>query len=331
MKTWLYLAAEGLLDSSPNWTCCWWRNDEIPNVMPLAQAAAELAGCNIVLVLPMETCSWWLTDKWPSRRHPSTQALAYAIEDQLGQELDNLHIATGRVDGSRRYPVMVIEQQQLEMLLTLLKSLGIEPTSLHVDADLLPNNQPCGAWWFGRWIIGGAMDARLALTEETRQTLSENVATPLHWLNDPSSSLSVISSMLSKNSRQAIDLRQGTFLQLQRRWPWRIVVAALGVAFLLAWGFTQARSQYLEQEAGRLYAQSVQRFKSMYPEQTRIIDLSTQLKAQQSRGRVSGITQLARLRSLVEQVIGNSSVEVQRIEYRAGGYYLQPGKLSLLH
>lgn len=318
MKTWLYLTAEGLPQPSSDWPCCFWRNDEVPQVMPLAQAATQLAGRNVVLILPMEACSWWLTDKWPTRRRPTAQALAYAIEDQLAQELDSVHVAAGRVDAAQRYPMLVIERQRLDALLHLLTSLGIEPASLHVDADLLPHDQPCGAWWFGRWIVGGALQARLALTDEARETLRDSLAAPLQWLNEPSTPLTVLGNVLSKNARQAIDLRQGEYCQVQRRWPWRLVGTALIMTFLVAWGFTQARSHFLEQEAGRLYAHSLERFKAMYPEQTRIVDLAAQLRALQSGAGVSDATRLARLRSLAEQVIGGSSVEVQRIEYRAG-------------
>ncbi|PKA69792.1 general secretion pathway protein L [Pseudomonas baetica] len=318
MKTWLYLTAEGLPKASPDWPCCFWRDDEAPNLMPLANAATVLAGASVMLILPMEVCSWWLTDAWPNRRRPSVQALTYAIEDQLAQELDSVHVAVGRSDATRRYPLLVIDRQWLETLLVLLKSLGIEPASCYVDADLLPDDQPCGAWWFGRWIVGGTQQARLALTDQGRETLKENPASPVHWLNTPGSALTALSTVLARQSRHAIDLRQGEYAQSQRRLPWSLVGVAVGLTFLMLWGFTQARSHFLEQQAGLLYADSVERFRAIYPQETRIVDLAAQLRALQSQGDTNQQTRLARLHSLAEQVIGGSSVEVQRIEYRAG-------------
>jgi general secretion pathway protein L len=320
MKTWLYLTATGLNQPSHDWTCCLWQDDQEPQTMSLALAVPALRGSHVELILPMESCSWWLSESWPSRRRPSAQALAYTIEDHLAQELDTLHIATGTADGQQRYPMLVIDRQRLESIVALLTGAGIEPANIYVDADLLPGDQACGAWWFGRWIVGGTLEARLALDDETRQTLNETLPAQMNWLDEPSH----LPRVLSANAARAINLRQGPFSLAQRRWPVRSVLAALVATVLIAWAFTLTRSHFLEQESARLYAHSVQRFKSMYPEQTRIVDLGAQLKAQLAREGVSRTTQLALLRRLAEQVIGGSSVEVQRIEYRMGeGWKIQ--------
>lgn len=124
--------------------------------------------------------------------------------------------------------------------------------------------------------------------------------------------------MLCTNTAQSIDLLQGEFRQVQRRWPWGMMICAVLGVFALTWGFTQARSQFIEHVAQRLYAQSVQRFKALYPQQTRIVDLSAQLRAVQGAKPGIAMTQMARLVNLAEQVLGGSSVEIQHIEFHAG-------------
>lgn len=97
---------------------------------------------------------------------------------------------------------------------------------------------------------------------------------------------------------------------------WRRVGAGFLIIFALALGFTHLRSSFLEGEAARLQALSEQRFKTLYPEQTRIVDLSAQLKALQQQAVAPNSGHMARLVQLTEQVIGASSVEVQRMEWR---------------
>lgn len=318
MKTWLYLTAEGLADPSPDWPACIVQASGEWQAITLAEAAGKLGGQAIHLLLPMEMCSWFRTDKWPSRRRPSAQTIAFAIEDQLGEELEVLHLCAGGRDQEGRYAALVIHKARFKALLDLLAELGVETSAIYVDADLLPNDQMYAAWWFGRWILGGAPGARLAVPAEAVVTLQALLPDNICWLEEGRNSL------LPGNTTQAINLLQGEFRQVRRRWPWSTAVLAGVAVFALSLGFTEARSHHFEREAQRLYAQSVQRFKTLYPDQSRIVDLAAQLKSLQSQGRVNQSTQIARLVNLAEHVIGGSNVEVQRIEFRAGeGWKIQ--------
>ncbi|MQT72498.1 hypothetical protein GHO43_31540, partial [Pseudomonas sp. FSL R10-0071] len=82
-----------------------------------------------------------------------------------------LHIAVGPLDAQRRYPLLVIERQRFKHLLAQLQALGLNIVSVYVDADLLPREQPGIAWWDGRWLAGGALDLRLALTPQALEAL----------------------------------------------------------------------------------------------------------------------------------------------------------------
>lgn len=318
MKTWLYLTAEGLADPSLDWPSCIVRATGERQNTTLAEAARALEGQAIHLLLPMEMCSWFRTEKWPSKRRPSDQAMAFAIEDQLGEELEVLHLCVGQRDQEGRYAVLAIHKARFTALLSLLVELGVETSAIHVDADLLPNDQAYAAWWFGRWILGGALGARLAVPAEAVVTLQAFLPETICWLEEGHNSL------LPGNPVQAINLLQGEYRQVRGRWPWSTAVLAGVALFALSLGFTEARSHHFEREAQRLHAQSVQRFKTLYPDQTRIVDLSAQLKSLQSKGSINQSTQIVRLVNLTEHVIGGSNVEVQRIEFRAGeGWKIQ--------
>jgi general secretion pathway protein L len=65
MKTWLYLTAEGLAAPSLDWPSCVWSSTGQRQIMPLNQAAPELKGQAVDLLLPMELCSWVRSEPGP--------------------------------------------------------------------------------------------------------------------------------------------------------------------------------------------------------------------------------------------------------------------------
>ena len=133
-----------------------------------------------------------------------------------------------------------------------------------------------------------------------------------------------IDQCLTHRPAQAINLLQGEFALRSKRLPWRFGGLAILMLLLLTWGASAMRIHFLESETRRLYSQNEQRFKTLYPEQSRIVDLATQLKALQNQTAEPQNTRIAGLVGLIEQVIGASNVEVRRIEFRAGdGWKIQ--------
>jgi len=320
MNTWLYLTPEGAVQPCAQWLCCLVSASNERSLLSLADAAKQLSGQAVHLVLPMEMCGWLRTEKWPSRRRPDAQAIAFAIEDQLSEDLETLHLSIGPRDSQGRYPVLLLNKQRFAALLALVAELGITVSAVQVDADRLPNDQAYGVWWLGRWLLGGALDARLAVSAHGLAVISPQLPEPICWLDEGFAALHG-----QAGAGPAINLLHGEFRRERRRFPWSTALISAALLFTLGWGSTLARSHFFEDQAQRLSDQSEQRFRALYPEQTRIVDLSAQLKALQKQTRISAQdTQIARLLKLTEQVIGASSVEVQRIEYRVGdGWKLQ--------
>ena len=284
-----------------------WHGEITAHETSLNEAAERLGAHDVQLILPMEMCSWLLTEPWPGRRRPSVQALAFAVEDQLADDIDELHIAVGPLDAQRRYPLLVIERQRFKNVLAQLQALGLNIVSVYVDADLLPREQPGIAWWDGRWLAGGALDLRLALTPQALEALKDGpLGTAVEHTFDPASA-----------PPGAINLLQGEYRRTSQRLPWRGVSVAALLIVAMAVGASHLRSSFLESEAASLYAQSEQRFKALYPEHTRIVDLSAQLNALQQQGAARQNGHMARLLQLTQHVIGASSVDVQRMEWRA--------------
>ena len=314
MKTWLHLSAEGLSAPSSEWPCRVWRAADDSRPMRLADAASCLEGRPVQLLLPMEMCSALRTGPWPSARRPSQLAIAFAIEEQLGEELDTVHVSVGQRDATGRYPVVVTHKARFKALLQELAMLGITVRSVHVDADLLPGDCPAAVDWYGRRVVGGPV--HLAMSATALKALEPLMEQSLQW-PDKGESQAYIKRALWGDQGQPINLLQGAFSRTRQPWPWSVAALAAAMMFVLDWGFMQVRAQYLEGQAHRLYAQSVERFQALYPEQTRIVDLAAQLKAVQGRGSRGPETPLTRLVNLTE-LIGAADVDVHRMEYRRG-------------
>ncbi|WP_319017042.1 type II secretion system protein GspL [Pseudomonas brassicacearum] len=75
--------------------------------------------------------------------------MAFAVEEQLSENLEALHISIGPRDRQHRYPLMVTQRDRFQALLALLTTQGIDVRAVHVDADLLAGDQAIGVRWFG--------------------------------------------------------------------------------------------------------------------------------------------------------------------------------------
>lgn len=328
MSAWLYLTDEGSAAPSAQWPCCLVSATGEQTFSSLNELAATLQAQSIVLVLPMEMCCWVHTEKWPSRRRPDVQAVAFAVEEQLSEDLETLHLSIGTRDRLGRYGVWVINRKRFAQVLALMADLGIRLSAVQVDADRLPCDQPYGVWWLGRWLIGGAQNVRMALPSSALENVKARLPDTTCWLD---SGFEVMHGQAS--TIQPSNLLQGDFSQKPRRATWMTVLLSALLLFALSWGSIQARGSFYEAQAQRLYTISEQRFRNLYPQQTRIVDLSAQFQAMQKHNRtIPQDTQISRLSKLTEQVIGASGVEVQRIEYRlAEGWKLQLTTSSFEH
>ncbi len=323
MNTWLYLTPQGCAEASTEWPCCVWSGPRQRRVLPLNQVAKTLQGQAVSVVLPMEMCSWVRSNPWPSRRRPSTQTLVFAVEDQLSEPLDQLHLSAGARDRDGRYPLMAINRDRLSKVLALLAESGIVARSVFVDADVLPADQPLGVRWFGRWLLGGALDVRMALSEADLKLLGPALPSDSQWLHEPQAA-DAIEQWLTARSTRPIDLLQGDFAIRRKHLPWRPAALTLLMVALLTWAAGETRIRFLASETQHLASRNEARFRTLYPNQHRIVDVATQLKVLQNQRTEPQHTRITGLVKLVEQVVGASHVEVRRIEYRLGdGWKIQ--------
>ncbi len=112
-----------------------------PQGGPLTLAAPRTAGRRVGVLVP-GTDVLLAEPEVPVKAGLKLQQLVpYALEEQLADDIDDLHFAIGRrATESTRAPVAVVARALLDEWLTELRSSGIEPEALYAESELLPEN-----------------------------------------------------------------------------------------------------------------------------------------------------------------------------------------------
>ncbi|HEX5462359.1 MAG TPA: type II secretion system protein GspL [Steroidobacteraceae bacterium] len=109
---------------------------------PLSLAAPRAAGRHVVVLVPGTEVLATQPELPPAKAGAKLQQLVpYALEEQLADDVEELHFAVGRrKDESPRVPVAVVARKLMDEWTSLLKSNGLEPEALYADSELLPQN-----------------------------------------------------------------------------------------------------------------------------------------------------------------------------------------------
>ena len=108
---------------------------------PLAAAAAAAAGRRVCALVPGSDVLL-AEPELPAKSGVKLQQLVpYALEEQLADNIDELHFALGRrAPDSNRTPVAVVARELMNAWLAELRAAGLEPDCLYADSELLPVN-----------------------------------------------------------------------------------------------------------------------------------------------------------------------------------------------
>jgi general secretion pathway protein L len=112
-----------------------------PQSGPLSLAAPRAVGRRICVLVP-GTDVLLAEPEVPMKAGTKLQQVVpYALEEQLADDIDDLHFAIGkRAADSARTPVAVVRRSLMDEWLTALKSSGLDPESMYTESDLLPQN-----------------------------------------------------------------------------------------------------------------------------------------------------------------------------------------------
>jgi general secretion pathway protein L len=113
-----------------------------PQGGPLSLAAARAAGRHVVVLVPGTDVLLAQPELPPAKAGAKLhQLVPYALEEQLAEDIEELHFAVGRRPGeSARVPVAVVRRRLMDEWTALLKAGGLEPEAMYADSELLPQN-----------------------------------------------------------------------------------------------------------------------------------------------------------------------------------------------
>ena len=287
--------------------------------LSFADAQAQLQG-SWTLVLPVEAVTACAVTLPTRKARWLRQALPFAVEELLAEDVELMHLALGEPLADGRHRVFAVRRTWLASWLALCST---PPQVIAVDADLLPAVGTQLLELQGRWLLGGANVARMALASAdwpglaplcaqphtawcaagqlAPQPLDERVeiAEPYVWLAQQG---------VSTNLAQGEFAAQPSSGQWQR---WRPVLGLVGLWLVLQWGFNLAQGWHLQRQADSYAAASAALYRQLFPQDSKLVNLRVQFDQHLSAGAGSGQAHLLGMLAQVSQALGAGGAQVQ--------------------
>ena len=267
----------------------------------LGEAAAD---DRVVLLLPAEDAVITTVDLPVRQRARLMQALPFALEEQLADDVDTMHFALGGKTTQGGHHVAAIRADRLEAYLAPFEHCAATVEAAYLDAQLLPLEAGIStALW---------LEAQRGLLKTDGQALAmdtELLAIALEQLDHPEAAevwladgLDAPAGLPADATRHqvrdgieqlaqwahaghgALNLLQGAFRPQaeQSQWwrPWLPAAVIGGILVLLATGYQAVDLVQKRQTLQALEADNIAQFQQLFPAEQRIVDVRTQLEQQ---------------------------------------------------
>jgi general secretion pathway protein L len=248
------------------------------------------------------------------------QVIPFALEEQLASDVDAMHFAIGKRDGSTGIPVAVVAHERITAWLAQLRAAGIEPQAIYGESGMVPPT-PNGVSLLiddSRVYVrrdatpGAVLDVQpliealqlgLASGEESREHVTIYVSVDdyererdlLEGLREFTASLQLkllpdgVLSLFAVSAAQstgAVNLLQGKYA-VKRKLnislaPWRYAAVLAGVFFAFHLGLKGWQYQHLQREDARLDSAIAEVYQMAMPGAA-MSDPSTARKQMESR------------------------------------------------
>lgn len=322
---------------------------------PLSEVASQAAGCEVIVLVPGPQVLLSGAQVPSRNRQRIAEAIPFALEEQLIEDVDDLHFAIGQRDEDGVVHVAVIDRGRMDQWLAQLSEAGLRPDA--VVPDILATPFSDGEWTlliesdvsllrtglqsgyaFDTEILAAMLPAALSGGDNGQppqrlrvisctgdQPLEAlGLAVPVEMEPTPASALGLFAR--SYDPRAAINLLQGPYSrreQLGKVWrPWRPAAALLLVWLVLQIGVTVGEYVHLNRQTKTLDQDIKQTFRSALPETKRIVNAKVQMQRAIDALRGGGDTaQDSFMRLLADigpDLVSDSGVELQRLNYTDG-------------
>lgn len=318
---------------------------------PLETILLKAAGHRLVVLVPSSDVR--LASVEVPARQPAKvlQAAPYILEDQLADDVDTLHFALGLRQKDGRWPVAVIARRKMDEWLRPFTERGLAPDALLPEALCLPPAD--GARWSAlaendQILVRNAafsafssapedLELLLQLADPDRKAtlrivVPRDVSPDFSRLGWPVELLPGFVSPLEallQNYRPetAINLLQGRYSlkeDLQRLWqPWKASAALVAICIGLAAVLHGVSGWKLRKELQLQEDANVQRYQQVFPAETRIVDLPSQVEQQFAalKGSSGKAGMMSLMQVLAEALAAAPGLGLQSVQYREGALY----------
>jgi len=317
-----------------------------------ALAEIDSSGERVIVLVPGEDVLLCQAEVPGQKRRLLAQAVPYALEEQLIDDVEAQHFALGALSGDQ-VNVAVVSHEKMQLWLALLHQAGIEADQVVADVLTLP--LPDNSWQLlqinKRLLLRCGEQAGMALDVDTaslsiKALLAEaGEAKPasiqcqdlsgagfsLPELDvalevEPASGLPVLFMAAAYQEQKAINLLQGQYSRRERiskYWrPWRAAAVLLAGLIIVQFANGIADQQRLATEKTALKADIEQIYRQTFPEARKVVNAKVQmeraLKSLRGGGSATsgGFSEL--LAQAGEQFKQSSNLNIQRLSYKNG-------------
>lgn len=315
-------------------------------------AEIDCAGERVIVLVPGEDVLLCQAEVPGQKRRLLAQAVPYALEEQLIDDVEEQHFAFGAQSGDQ-VNVAVVSHEKMQQWQALLQEAGIEADQIVPDVLALPLVE--NSWQLlqsgNRLLLRSGEQSGMVLDADTavfslKALLAEaGEAKPatikcqgfsgsgpsLAELDvelevEPASGLPVAAMATAYQQQNTINLLQGQYSRRERvskYWrPWRAAAALLAMFVVLQFAGGIVDQQRLAAEKTALLADIEQIYRQTFPEARKVVNAKVQmeraLKSLRGGGSVTseGFSDL--LAQAGEQFKQSSSLNIQRLSYKNG-------------
>jgi general secretion pathway protein L len=325
----------------------------------LEDAAILAKGRRVLALIPADEALVTQVEIPTKNRQRLLQAIPFALETELTQDVEELHFAVGATVGQNTTPVVVISRIRIEKWLSALESQGIEPQGLYLDLLCLPHQQESWSLLIDQaqlQILSGLNQGfcadrenapellqialqqagdtgpqRLALyrLDEQEIALPEGIETESIELDSQESLIGLLAEQLNEKSQ--INLLQGEYKKVDKftlQWKrWLPAAVLAGVALLLSLTLNLFDYYRYKQQSVDLKREIEQVFRQAFPDIKRIVDPKFQMEQELKTmrgGQRGGSAQFGSLFVPAAAVIKSSpDTRLENISFRDGLLDLQ--------
>lgn len=274
-----------------------------PEISNLRDATRAAEGREVIIFVPGTKCNVTHTNIPTRNRQKLLQAIPYALEDQLAEDIDDLHFAVGPRQSDGYVPVAITSQAQMDQWLDQFQEMGVKPS--YVIPDMLSVPRLNGNWSVllegdkalvrtgGHTGFSIEPDALKFVLPKMMQSYAPpdainvvdcgmgfepqpgiwgEIQPDLHV--EQSGEPSLITFIRGFEEQNSFNLLQGKFSrkeQIGRLWrPWKPALIMLGVWFIMSFITLVADNFTMESRYAALKAENIKILKRSFPDVRRV-------------------------------------------------------------